>query len=83
MAQYLPNADIWFEIDWRLHRRPPESCLVTKVKGHASQVDVDKGVISDLDAWGNAGADWVAQYAARNCDSTVLHTPQAWLSDGR
>jgi len=65
MAQFAPNADLWCEIEWLLAQRPSGFCLVTKVKGHAKEADVVGGVVAPIDAWGNAGADWVAQWAAR------------------
>jgi ribonuclease HI len=82
MAQFVPNADLWYEVDWRLSRRPPGSCLLTKIKGHATEGDVRDGVISQLDAWGNAGADWVAQWAARHCGSDAVPARFAWLHEG-
>jgi ribonuclease HI len=82
LAEWMPNADVWFEIDWRLDRRTPDSVSVVKIKGHASEATVSAGTVSELDVWGNAGADWVAQWAARFCSGQVERADGAWLDDG-
>eukprot|EP00756_Hemistasia_phaeocysticola_P005205 Hpha_TRINITY_DN13218_c0_g3::TRINITY_DN13218_c0_g3_i1::g.154947::m.154947/K03469/rnhA, RNASEH1; ribonuclease HI len=69
MARWVPNADLWFAVHTCLAFRAPGTVKVVKVKGHATEAMVDAGEVDAVDVWGNAGADWVAQYAARNCNS--------------
>ena len=83
LAQLAPNADLWFEIEWILSQRPSGFCLVTKVKGHASESDIAADVAAPVDVWGNAGADFIAQWAARRCHTSVVLAGWAWLDVGR
>ena len=71
MASYMQSADLWYEMD-RLLACRVEPVRVEWVKGHATMLLVDQGVVTEQDAWGNGGADWVSQYAARNCNQLAL-----------
>ena len=64
--------------DKQLERKRSEEVKVVWVKGHGTKELVDTGVTTEVDAWGNAGAVWVSQYAVRNCNTLPLDYPDAW-----
>ena len=78
MAKHIPNADLWHEVDRQLEKERSEEVKVVWVKGHGTKALVDAGVTAEVGAWGNAGADWVSQYAARNCNRIPIGYPNAW-----
>ena len=51
--------------------------LVKKVQGHAGPGHLADGTAS-IDVWGNGAADWIAQYAARNCNELPTTCQHAW-----
>ena len=62
----MDNDDLWAAIDKLLQKRPPDSVLFTKVKGHASEDDVTNGLVLALDKVGNDSADILARAGARH-----------------
>jgi len=76
-AMYISNADLWFQVEREL-ASGREPVRVVWVSGHGTMQDVSAGKVSELDVWGNAGADWVAQWAARHCNSMRLECQHAW-----
>eukprot|EP00756_Hemistasia_phaeocysticola_P018134 Hpha_TRINITY_DN15575_c2_g4::TRINITY_DN15575_c2_g4_i1::g.105645::m.105645 len=78
MAEYIENADLWFEVDCAI--KSGTDYKVVWVKGHGTQELVDGEKTTELDAWGNGGADHNAQIAARRCTSPedVIPLPDEW-----
>ena len=58
------NSDLWSRLAVLLSRRPPEDVEITKVKGHATHLDVECGAVLLEDKAGNDGADELARAAA-------------------
>eukprot|EP00973_Karenia_brevis_P072988 10137515-Karenia_brevis.AAC.1 len=56
----LHNADLWKRLDALLSQRAVNSIRMTKVKGHAKWKDVQRGVISQANRFGNHQADKLA-----------------------
>lgn len=76
-AMYISNADLWFQVEKELSsERDP--VRVVWVPGHGTLQKVSAGEVTELDVWGNAGADWIAQWAARHCNSMHLGCRHAW-----
>ena len=65
LAEYIEHADLWFEVNEAL--RLGRAFKVVWVKGHGTVQLVAEGKTTELDAWGNGGADFNAQTAARQC----------------
>jgi ribonuclease HI len=76
-AKYISNADLWFQVDKEMATERG-SVRVVWVPGHGTLQDVSAGKVAELDVWGNAGADWIAQWAARHCNSMQLGCGHAW-----
>ena len=51
------NADLWLRLSHAMAARPAVSTNFTKVKGHALDIDVQRGRVLPIDKWGNDGAD--------------------------
>ena len=69
------NQDLWKAAATLLRTRKTEVTL-TKVKGHAKQIDVDRGHVMEIDKIGNDGADALA------CAGADMHlVPPAIIDD--
>ena len=72
----LDNGDLWAVIQILIQARRSNltaNVSVRKVKGHATPIDVQKGVISSEDAWGNDSADALAT-TGKKAHHHNLHT---------
>ena len=58
------NCDLWSRLASLMIQRPLEDVAVTKVKGHATNQDVESGRVLPEDKVGNDGADELAKAAA-------------------
>ena len=58
------HAALWFELSLLLRAKPPGHVLFTKVQGHATNDQVRRGVVIQLDKDGNDAADSLATLAA-------------------
>jgi len=77
MARVIPQANLWHRIDAELERGGKDAKF-KYVKGHATYDDVLDGKATARDAWGNGGADLIAQLAARYATTADLPQPHAW-----
>ena len=58
------NGDLWHAFASLLHQMPQAHVIMSKVKGHATEKDVKKGLVVPVDKAGNEGADELAGKAA-------------------
>ena len=58
------NADLWRAVAADLAARPPGSVSIRWVKGHAKQIDIERGRTTTEDKWGNDAADKLATSGA-------------------
>ena len=58
--QLIPDGDLWSLFHALLMNRPPSSFNISKVKGHATDEDINKGKCTHEDREGNYAADDVA-----------------------
>ena len=77
-ALYIPNADLWHDIDRMLGARGEQNVVIVKVKAHASIEDVKVGLAEEIDVWGNCGADCVAKLAQRCTDGLPILAAHVW-----
>jgi ribonuclease HI len=78
-AQFVPHADLCWEIDRILENGDRDPVQARWVKGHATRGDVEKGTSTLLDAWGNAGADTIAGMAVALSEYDLpVGCPHAW-----
>ena len=54
------NADLWQAVATDIAARPPGSLDIRWVKGHAKQIEVDRGHVLFEDKVGNDAADTIA-----------------------
>ena len=65
-----PDGDLW-ELAWNaVLQRGPEAQTLSKVKGHATQSQVDEGVVAAEDKEGN---DWADDFANRGAGQHQVH----------
>ena len=57
------DGDVWEAIDRMIRKRGPHGTLASKVKGHADDEDVERGISTDVDRAGNNAADEAASAA--------------------
>lgn len=58
------HSDLWHSLAEELQRRA-STVKVSWVKGHAKRIDIERGRTTELDKWGNDGADALAVRAAQ------------------
>ena len=62
------HGDLWKQLASELASRSDVSVVFTKVKGHATDLDVERGRVDACDKFGNDGADLLAvDGAASHC----------------
>ena len=69
------HADVWRQFWVIAEDFGLEAIVVEKVKAHTTQAQVDAGVISEVDRWGNAQADEAAKRGAAmhpDIDETIV-----------
>ena len=62
-----------------IHARGSDTVKVSKVKGHATEADVDQGRVRMEDRLGNAEADTAADLGRRHQSEAVMNTRRALL----
>eukprot|EP00969_Alexandrium_andersonii_P235821 10411124-Alexandrium_andersonii.AAC.1 len=73
----MRDGDLWQAVQDTVHRRGTQTVVVVKTKGHATQDDLDRGLVSPHDKRGNEHADILAARGRREaCDHEAL---VAWL----
>ena len=59
------HEDLWRQVAQDLAARRPETFSIKWVKGHAKQIDIDRGRTTARDKWGNDAADRLATAGAK------------------
>ena len=72
-GRFVKHADLWRRLDQLLCNRPKHSVVTQWTKGHARPAHVTEGLSTELDTWGNTGADGLTGKAAE-CDD-IIHWP--------
>ena len=72
-GRFVRHADLWRKLDRLLCQRPKHSVVTQWTKGHARPAHVREGLTTELDTWGNTGADGLAGKAAECTD--MIHWP--------
>ena len=75
----IANAALWIELDALLQARAPAAVVFSKVKAHATQADIQRGIISEYDLMGNKAADALAVAGACSWRGDLGHQRQGWL----
>ena len=70
-GRFVKHADLWRKLDQLLCQRPKNSVVTQWTKGHARPTHVIAGLSTELDTWGNTGADGLAGRGAQ-CEDIVL-----------
>ena len=63
------NSDLWELFSCAMNSRLPGSAHFTKVKGHATNIDVQRGHVLACDKFGNDGAD---EFACAGADQHAV-----------
>ncbi len=61
----VSDGDLWHHFEQAAKAKGPRSIRITKIKGHASQEQVDQGIYRTCDKLGNEQADHAADVAVK------------------
>ena len=67
-GRLVKHADLWRRLDALLCQRPKHSVITQWTKGHARPAHVARGLTTEMDTWGNTGADGLADKGAKCAD---------------
>ena len=73
MGWRIDHADLWRRVDAALNRRLPDSVLLTKVKGHATGIQVEQGVATAKGKHGNDKAGETATAGIFGGGADTIH----------
>ena len=77
-AKLIPNADLWKEVDRRLHARV-KPFAIGWTKGHPLPMHLSAQQTTELDAYGNVGADFLAGVASDPTERRIHDLAQVQL----